>query len=118
MDMNEELRFNLTSVKTIVTIPESGTYGRNKQGKICLGLTWPDEWEATHRVEICRTSLWSEDDMFVSKEKIPIQSLGGLLQKISEAVNDGQEQELVVCFCNSEELGDYIYIEVYDDYRE
>lgn len=106
---------DINNVKMVVTIPESGPYGYNKQGKMCLGLTWPDEWEATHRVEICRTSLWSEDDMFVSKEKIPIQSLGGLLQKISEAVNG---QELVVDFVNDEELGDYIYIEVYDDYRE
>lgn len=51
----------------------------------------------------------------MSKNKIPIQSLGDLLQKISEAVNG---QELVVDFVNDEELGDYVYIEVYDDYRE
>lgn len=31
MDMN--------NVKMIVTIPASGTYGREKQDKICLGLT-------------------------------------------------------------------------------
>lgn len=107
MDMN--------SVKMIVTIPASGPYGREKQDKIYLGLTWPDGVEPTHRVRIVRTSVWLEDEAPVSKDKIPIQSLGGLLQKISEAVNG---QELVVDFINDEELGDYIYIEVYDDYRE
>lgn len=105
----------MNNVKTVVTIPASGTYGRKKQDKICLGLTWPDGWEPAHRVRIVRTSVWTEDEQPVSKDKIPIQSLGDLLQKISEAVNG---QELVVDFVNDEELGDYIYIEVYDDYRE
>ena len=103
------------NVKMIVTIPKSGLYGNKKQGKTCLGLTWPDEWEPTHRIRIVRTSVWSEDEQPVSKDKIPIQSLGGLLQKISESVNG---PELVVDFANDEELGDYIYIKVYDDYRE
>ncbi len=106
---------DINSVKMVVTIPKSGPYARKDQGKTCLGFTWPDTWEATHRVKISRTSLWSEDDQFLSKGKIPVQSLGDLLQKISEAVNG---QELVVDFVNDEELGDYIYIEVYDDYRE
>ena len=103
------------NVKMIVTIPESGKYGRNSQGKCYLGLTWSDELEPTHRVVVTRTSNWKPDGDFTSEHKIPIQSLGGLLQKISESVNG---QELVVDFCNSEELGDYIYIEVYDGYRE
>lgn len=102
------------NVKMIVTIPESGKYGRNSQGKICFGLTWPDEVEPTHRVVVTRTSIWEEDGHFTSKNKIPIQSLGGLLQKISEAVTD----EIIVDFLNNEDLGDYIMIEIYDDYRE
>lgn len=108
---------NTNDAKMVVAIPKSGVYACIEQGEICLSLGWSDELEPTHRVMVSRTSslIEAEEKMFVSKHKIPIQSLGGLLQKISEAVID---LELIVDFRNSEELGDYIYIEVCDCYRE
>ena len=102
------------NVKMIVTIPKSWKFAHNPQGKICLGLGWSDELEPTHRVAITRTSISDVEEPFVSKDKIPVQSLGELLQKISEAVGD----EIIVDFLNNEDLGDYIMIEIYDDYRE
>lgn len=102
------------NVKMMVTIPKSWKISRNPQGRICLGLGWSDELEPTHRVAITRTSISDEEEPFVSKNKIPIQSLGGLLQKISEAVTD----EIIVDFLNNEDLGDYIMIEIYDNFRE
>lgn len=97
----------MTDIKAVITIP-ADDLGR---GKCSIGVTWPDDIEATHKVRTTRTS-W--DDPVDSKYRIPLSSLGGLLDKMYEVTGN---KEIIVWFAveNDENL---ICIEIYDDYRE